>query len=122
MVWECTMCEPEEHLGAKRLVPHGRRRHHGRRDSGHGGGGRLELVAVEVGAADDDDLLGAARHHEPPAVQEAEVARLEPAVGLHRLGVRLRVVVVPAHHAPPADLQVAHLALSEHACLLALGT
>ena len=106
--------EEQQRLRRLRGVVYARRRGERRQRPSDLHRDRLNVVAVQVGAADDDHLLSAPREEEPPVADEAEVARVEPAVTWVALRVCHRVVMVAEHHAWPADLQMAHLQLVEN--------
>ena len=63
----------------------------------------LDLGGIDVEAANDEHVLLAADDAQPAGVGElAEVAGVQPAVGVDRVGSRQWIVEVPLHHAVAA--------------------
>ncbi len=73
----------------------------------------LEIVRVVVLSVDENNFLGAAYDVKPRLVNHAEIARIEPAVGVDRGGGCLGIAVVAARHAGAANQNMSYLSVRQ---------
>eukprot|EP00966_Prymnesium_polylepis_P079996 1853512-Prymnesium_polylepis.3 len=111
--------EEDQRLRSRSLVTDARRANARGSHTRQRAHGIFKLVAMKVGTTHDEHLLRAAREHELPIVEEAEVARVEPAIAGEALGVGSGMVEVAWHNACAANLQTTYLPLLEHHILTA---
>ena len=74
---------------------------------------RLDLRRIDVEARTDDHFLGAADDMEAIAVEAREIAGIEPALRIDRLGREIGGAVVAAHHVAAAYVKLADLAVAD---------
>src|SRR5581483_6532678 len=73
----------------------------------------LDLGRIDIEAGSNDHLLGAADDVHLVALEAGEIAGVEPAVRIDRLGREIGRTVVTAHDVGPADVELTNIAIGD---------